>query len=396
VPDPRTLRPDLPQGAVDIVFRAMEKIPEARYQEAAEMLAALETLLATSPESASSSGKWSRYPGPGAFEPPSSTGAGSSSGRMRAAAGPMPTPRGGLPNSATNADALTASATGLPRPSGASGFTAAPGGFADVVPMSGSGDGFPGPNRRPGTATAAGVNRGQPGGPPWALIGVSVAATCVAVLALVFILRGRGGDAKGRHEDPKTADAGKSGAGDKAHGTASTATPTAANPDHATPPENPDPRATTPEKKTQPPESVGVTKTPPTDPTPPVRTTPDTPTTPATKGTAGVMTPEEAAGKPLGTLCTVEMRIGHIQKLGKTDNFMLAANRGDTEPSSKAFVFFVGVGDASKFGDGDVFESLKKRYQGKLVRVTGKLESYKERPQIKLHSPAAIQVVDGR
>ena len=41
LPDPRTLRPDIPEGLVRILQRACEKNPDARYASAHEMAQAL-------------------------------------------------------------------------------------------------------------------------------------------------------------------------------------------------------------------------------------------------------------------------------------------------------------------------------------------------------------------
>src|SRR5262249_53053737 len=49
VPDPRAVRPDIPAACATIVERAMAKYPAQRYATAAEMLAALEAVLASAP-----------------------------------------------------------------------------------------------------------------------------------------------------------------------------------------------------------------------------------------------------------------------------------------------------------------------------------------------------------
>jgi len=49
-PDPREVCPDIPEACVQVLMRAMEKKPEARYQSAAEMVADLESILSNVPQ----------------------------------------------------------------------------------------------------------------------------------------------------------------------------------------------------------------------------------------------------------------------------------------------------------------------------------------------------------
>ncbi|MDR6225935.1 protein kinase domain-containing protein [Desmospora profundinema] len=65
VPDPRTIRPELPEPLCQVIFRAMEKDPQDRYQSAQEMIADLKAFLGGQPLGATSApaaagGVWER------------------------------------------------------------------------------------------------------------------------------------------------------------------------------------------------------------------------------------------------------------------------------------------------------------------------------------------------
>lgn len=74
VPDPRVIRPDIPEALCQIIFRAMEKDPQARYQSAQEMITDLESFLNGQPVNAyhapPQAEKWEQEEETSSFDPP--------------------------------------------------------------------------------------------------------------------------------------------------------------------------------------------------------------------------------------------------------------------------------------------------------------------------------------
>jgi DNA/RNA endonuclease YhcR with UshA esterase domain len=94
--------------------------------------------------------------------------------------------------------------------------------------------------------------------------------------------------------------------------------------------------------------------------------------------TTPVYEPGEAA-KHVGETAIVTGRVDSFHQSGKGNIFL---NMGGAYPN-QAFTAFIPAGSASQFTNAQ-------QYDGKTVSVSGKIELYKGKPEIKVYSPSQI------
>ncbi len=99
------------------------------------------------------------------------------------------------------------------------------------------------------------------------------------------------------------------------------------------------------------------------------------------------ISPAEAAMK-VNQKVTVEMLVKSTG--GKTNHFL---NSEEDYKDAKNFTVFIPEDAVEKFQKAKI-EDPKTYYKGKIVQVTGTVELYREKPQIKLEDPKQIKVVE--
>jgi len=102
---------------------------------------------------------------------------------------------------------------------------------------------------------------------------------------------------------------------------------------------------------------------------------------------AKAITPAEAA-KKVNEKVTVEME---VKSTGGREACFL--NSEADYKDAKNFAVFISEAALAKFKEAKI-ENPKEHYKGKLVRVTGTVVLYRERPEIKVEEPEQIVVVE--
>ena len=98
----------------------------------------------------------------------------------------------------------------------------------------------------------------------------------------------------------------------------------------------------------------------------------------ATAQTTTTYTAAEAA-KHVGETATVKDKVDGFHQSGKGNMFL---NMGGKYPN-QAFTAFIPSGSAAQF-------SNLQQYEGRVVSVSGKIDLYKGKPEIIVHSPSQI------
>jgi DNA/RNA endonuclease YhcR with UshA esterase domain len=101
------------------------------------------------------------------------------------------------------------------------------------------------------------------------------------------------------------------------------------------------------------------------------------------------ITPEMAAGR-VGQTCTVEMR---VQRGRRGDSPICFLNSEIDFRDKKNFTVVVFEEGLAKFKKAGI-DAPENHFEGKLIRVTGKVEKYRGRPQIRVDEPKQIEVVE--
>jgi DNA/RNA endonuclease YhcR with UshA esterase domain len=99
------------------------------------------------------------------------------------------------------------------------------------------------------------------------------------------------------------------------------------------------------------------------------------------------LTPAEAA-KKVNEKVTLEMR---VKSTGGTANWFL--NSEEDYKAEKNFTVFIPKEAVEKFKAAKV-DDPKTHFKGKTVRVTGTVELYREKPQIKVEDAAQIKTIE--
>jgi DNA/RNA endonuclease YhcR with UshA esterase domain len=100
------------------------------------------------------------------------------------------------------------------------------------------------------------------------------------------------------------------------------------------------------------------------------------------------LAPAEAA-KMLDKKVTIEMEVKSAGK-GKGVFFL---NSEEDFKSEKNFTIFINEDVAKKFKDAKIDDPAAE-YKGKIIRVTGTVKLYKEKPEIVIEDPKQIEVVE--
>ena len=93
------------------------------------------------------------------------------------------------------------------------------------------------------------------------------------------------------------------------------------------------------------------------------------------------VTPNEARTK-VGALVTVKGKIAQVSIRSKVCYLNFTYRYPDNE-----FVAVIFKQNFKKFGD-------LRKYEGKTVKITGKVSVYRGNPQIKLHNPSKIEIIE--
>jgi DNA/RNA endonuclease YhcR with UshA esterase domain len=99
------------------------------------------------------------------------------------------------------------------------------------------------------------------------------------------------------------------------------------------------------------------------------------------------LTPAEAA-KKVGEKVTVEME---VKSAGKGSGVVFLNSEADFK-DAKNFTLFINKAGVEKFKEAKI-EDPADHFKGKIVRATGKVTLYRERPQIIVEDPAQLVVV---
>jgi DNA/RNA endonuclease YhcR with UshA esterase domain len=103
---------------------------------------------------------------------------------------------------------------------------------------------------------------------------------------------------------------------------------------------------------------------------------------------AKLVSPVEAA-KMLDKKVTIEMEVKSAGK-GRGVYFL---NSEEDYKSEKNFTIFINEDVAKKYKDAKI-EDPSAEYKGKVIRVTGTVKLYKEKPEIVIDDPKQIEVVE--
>ena len=108
----------------------------------------------------------------------------------------------------------------------------------------------------------------------------------------------------------------------------------------------------------------------------------------ASEESSTVITPEEAA-EQIDERCIVEME---VKSTGKSKGAFFLNSCKDYKDADN-FAIFIGPGVANAFKNAKIDDPAS-YFEGKTIRVAGRVSVYQQRPEIAIASPEQIQIVE--
>lgn len=96
-----------------------------------------------------------------------------------------------------------------------------------------------------------------------------------------------------------------------------------------------------------------------------------------------------SAGEHVGETCAIKMR---IQSARRGDSPLCFLNSEADFRDKKNFTVVIFEAGLTKFKEAGIAEP-EKHFDGKMIRVTGKVENYRGRPQIRVEEPKQIEIL---